>query len=372
MALSTQSFSTFVSNAVAAIQGAATQLVDLTVGSILLSAMEATAALAVWLQGLGLQIAALTRFATSFGTDADSWAADFGFYRIAAKQATGSVTFARFTATNAASIPLGTVVQTADGTQSYAVIADTTQPAYNASTQTYVIAAGTPSASVTVQSVNAAAAANVGAGIISVLGSALPYVDTVSNPIAFMNGADAELDPAFKIRFVLWIAALSRATKTAVNSALEGLSTTINFTLVENYSYAGAWQPGYFYVIVDDGTGYPSAAYLSAAYAAIDAVRPLTSTFGVFAPVVEVANLALTLTTSGVVHATATAAAQAALSAYVDLLATGAPLPLTRIASVAYGIAGVTNVTGITVNGVAADLSATAQQIIKAGTVAVL
>lgn len=369
MALSTQSFSTFVSNAVAAIQGAATKLVDLTVGSILLAAMEATAALALWLQGLALQIAALTRFATSFGSDADSWAADFGFYRIAAKQATGPVTFARFTDTNAASVPLGVVVQTADGTQSYTVIADTTQPAYNATTQTYVIPAGTPSAVVTVQSVNAAAAANVGAGIVSVLGSALPYVDTVNNAAAFVNGADAESDPAFKIRFVLWLAALSRATKTAVSSALEGLSTSINFTLVENYSYAGVWQPGFFYVIVDDGTGYPSSAFLAAAYAAIDAVRPLTSTFAVFAPVAEVANVALTLTTVGVTHATAIAAAQTALIAYIDLLATGVSLPLTRIAGVAYGIAGVTNVTAITINGVAADFNVTPQQIIKAGTV---
>jgi hypothetical protein len=46
-------------------------------------------------------------------------------------------------------------------------------------------------------------------------------------------------------------------------------------------------------------------------------------------------------------------------------------LPLTRVASIAYGVAGVTNVTGITINGVAADLTAATTQIIKAGTVAV-
>jgi uncharacterized phage protein gp47/JayE len=372
MALSTQSFTQMVTNAVAAIQGAATALVDLTTGSILKAAVQAMAALGLWLQGLALQIAALTRFSTSNGTDADSWGADFGFFRIEAQQARGQVTFSRFTDTNAASIPLGTVVQTADGTQSYTVIADTTESAYNAGTQTYVIPAGTPSATVTVQSVNAAAAANVGAGVISVLGSAIPYVDTVNNAAAFVNGADAESDTAYRARFPLWLASLAKATKAAITTALNALSTTINFTLVENYSYSGAYQPGYFYVIVDDGTGYPSSSYLNAAYFAIDAVRPFTSTFGVFAPNVVTANLALTVTSgTGYTHATVTAAVSAALTTYMNTLPTGTSLPLTRVASIAYGVAGVTNVTGIAINGAAADLTAATTQIIKAGTVAV-
>jgi uncharacterized phage protein gp47/JayE len=370
MALSTQSFTQTVSNAVAAIQGAATQLVDVTTGSILLAATQAASAIGMWLQGLALQIAALTRFATSNGTDADSWGADFGFYRIGAKQATGQVTFARFTDTNTASIPLGAVVQTADGTQSYTVIADTTESAYNSGTSTYVIPGGTPSATVTVQSVNAAAAANVSAGVISVLGSAIPYVDTVNNAAAFENGADAEADPSFRARFVTYLASLARATKAAIISALQALSTAINFTLTENQSYSGAYQPGYFYSVVDDGTGYPSSAYLNAAYLAIDAVRPFTSTFGVFAPAVVVANVALTVTSaSGYTHSVVTAAVDAALVAYLNTLATGTSLPLTRVASVAYGVSGVSNVTGITINTVAADLVVTANQIVKAGTV---
>jgi uncharacterized phage protein gp47/JayE len=372
MALSTQSFNQTVSNAVAAIQGAATQLVDVTVGSILLAATQAAAAIGMWLQGLALQIAALTRFATSNGTDADSWGADFGFDRIEAQQATGQVTFSRFTYTNAASIPLGTVVQTADGTQSYTVIADTTEPTYNALSETYVIPAGTMSATVSVQSVNAAAGANVGAGVISVLGSAIPYVDTVNNAAAFVNGADAESDTAYKARFPLWLASLARATEASVTTALNALSATMNFVLVENMSYSGAYQPGYFYAIVDDGTGYPSSTYLANAYAAIDAVRPFTVTFGVFAPNVVSANVALVITSAaGYTHATVTAAVAAALTAYMNALPTGTSLPLTRIASIAYGVAGVMNVTGITINGVAEDLVAATTQIVKAGTVAV-
>lgn len=372
MAISTKLFTTIVSDTVTAIQGAARSLVDLTVGSILRSFAEANAFIVLWLQGIALQLAALTRFATSSGTDADSWAADFGFPRLAAIAATGQVTFSRFTATNQASIALGTVVQTADGTQQYVVIADTTQTAYNAGTQTYVIPAGTASAVVTVQAVNAAAAANVSAGSISVLGQALAYVDTVSNAAAFVNGADAESDTAYRARFVSYIASLPRATKTAVGFAITSIKPGINYTLTENQTYAGVTQFGYFFVVVDDGTGSPSGSFLSAVSNAIDAYRPLNSSFGVFAPVVITAAVNLTLTTSaGFVRATVVAAVNAALLAYINSLPIGATLNYTRIASVAYGVAGVSNVSGVTINSGTTDLPVTAVQIVKAGLITI-
>ena len=48
----------------------------------------------------------------------------------------------------------------------------------------------------------------------------------------------------------------------------------MTYTLVENQTYAGATQYGYFYVVVDDGTGSPSSTLLSSVANAIDAVRP--------------------------------------------------------------------------------------------------
>ena len=95
MAINTQSFGVIVQNAVTAVQGAARQLLDFTVGSVLRAVVEATAAMALWLQGIALQIASLTRFSTSNGPDADSWAADFNFPRLAAQAAQGSVIFSR-------------------------------------------------------------------------------------------------------------------------------------------------------------------------------------------------------------------------------------------------------------------------------------
>lgn len=374
MAIQTQSFATIVANAVTAVQGASKQLIDMTVGSVLRSFVEAVAALALWLQGIALQIASLTRFATSNGADADSWAADYGFVRLAAQPASGSVTFARFTPTAQAVIPPGTVVQTADGSQKYQVIADVAQPAYSALLGAYVLAPGIASISATVQSLTSTAAANAQAGFINTLGGALPGVDTVTNALAFTNGADPESDAAFRARFISYIASLSKATKVAVGNAISSIQQGVVYTFTEGFTYAGAAQLGYFYVVVDDGSGAPSGTFLSTVSNAIDAVRPIGSTFGVFAPVLITANVAMTLTTAGgFVHATVVAQVVAALQAYINTLAIGATLPFTKLSSIAFGASpGVTNVTGITLNGGTADLTTTTQQVIKTGTLAVV
>ena len=150
MTVVSKNFATLVSDQVTAIQGAATKLVDLTIGSILRAVVEANAAVVLWLQGLVLTLLAKTRAATSNGSDLDTWVADFGLTRLAAVAASGSVTFARFTPTNAATVPIGSLVQTGDGTQKYAVTIDVTNPAYSSGAGGYVIGAGVSSVTVPV------------------------------------------------------------------------------------------------------------------------------------------------------------------------------------------------------------------------------
>ncbi|AOY90393.1 hypothetical protein BKK79_00040 [Cupriavidus sp. USMAA2-4] len=216
MAISTKDFTTLVREGVTAIQGYAGALVDLTIGSILRAFVEANAAVVIWLQGLILQVLAITRAATSSGADLDSWVGDFGVTRLMATYGTGHVTFARFTPTQQAVVPLGATVQTKDGTQQYTVVADTTNPAYSGTLGGYVLPAGTASVSVPVVAVTAGAAGNAVAGAVSVISGAIPGVDTVTNPAAFANGADAEKDAALRTRFIAYIRSLSKATKAAV------------------------------------------------------------------------------------------------------------------------------------------------------------
>lgn len=373
MALSTQDFTTLVRNQVAAIQGAARVLVDLTLGSILRACVEANAAIALWLQGLILQLLATTRAATASGADLDSWVADYGVTRLAAVAATGQVTFARFTPTLQAVVPVGATVQTADGTQQFTVTTDTTNPAYSASLGGYVLAANVTSVNVPVTALTAGAGANVSAGQINTITQPIPGVDTVSNAAVFTNGANAETDAALRTRFVAYVQSLSKATKNAVGYAITSIQTGLTYTLVENQQYNGTTDNGYFYVVVDDGTGSPSSILLSTVSNAIDAVRGAGIRFGVFGPVVVNASVAMTCTIAAGYDPVATKAlVAAALKAYINSLTLGQALAFTRLSQVAYDASpGVTNVTAVTLNGGSADLAATSQQVIKYSTVTV-
>ena len=371
--LNTKTFATLVSDQVTAMQAKAAGLVDLAIGSILRALAESNAGVAMWIQQLIVNLLVTTRAATCSGEDLDSWMADFSFMRLSAVQATGQATFSRFTATNQALIPVGSGVTTTDGTQAYSVIADTTNSAYDSTQSGYVIAAGVSSLSVPVQADTAGASGNAQAGTITVISGSIQYVDTVTNSTTFVNGEDAESDDEFRARFVLWIASLSKATKAAIGYALSSMQSGITYTLTENYAYNGTAQPGYFYAVVDDGSGTPSSTFISQAYEAIDAVRGFTIAFGVFPPTVVTAKVALVITTdSSGNHATIVALVQAAIQEYIASLSLGQLLAYTQLVKVAYGASSlVTNVTSLTLNSGTADLSASAKQVIRAGTISV-
>lgn len=372
MALNTKTFATIVSDQVTAIQAASARLIDTTIGSIIRSVAEANAAVVLWLQGLLVQLLALTRASTSTGPDLDSWVADYGVTRLPAVAATGNVTFSRFTATNPAQIPVGARVQTGDGSQIFEVIEDATNPAY--ADGVYTLAAGVASLDVKVQAVTAGAGNNVVIGAINTLATAISGIDTVSNAAAFTNGADAESDAALRARFVAFVASLSKATKEAVGYAITSLQTGLTYTLTENETYPGTVDYGYFYVVVDDGTGTPGSTLLNTVANAVDRVRPVTSRFGVFGPIVVTANVAMTATIASGYDPVATKLlVRNAVINYINGLGLGKPLAWSRLLQVAYDASpGVTNITGLTINGGTSDIGATAKQVVKAGTVSVV
>jgi uncharacterized phage protein gp47/JayE len=373
MALNTQTFTQIVQNSVAAIQAGTKSFQDLTIGSILRAVMESSAAVVLFLQGLIVQLLSITRASTSTAGDLDSWAADYGVARLAAAKATGIVTFSRFTATAQAVVPIAAQVQSFDGTQTFNVTLDTTNTAYNATLGGYVLGAATASISVPVQAVTAGAGGNVAIGALNVIIQAIPGIDTVTNAAAFINGANAETDAAFRTRFVAYIASISKATKGAIGYAITTLKPGVSYALVESAQYNGTAQMGYFYVVIDDGTGYPTSAFLSSAFNAIDSARPVTSTFGVFAPVVVTANVTMTITTgAGYTHSDLVTLVQTAITNYISVLTLGQTLAYTRLAQLAYDASpGVINVYLVTLNGATVDVTATNQQVVKAVSVLV-
>jgi uncharacterized phage protein gp47/JayE len=372
--LQTQTFDQLVQTEAAAIQASSGgTLIDFSVGSILLAFAQAVAMVALWLQGLILQLLTTTRAATASGPDLDSWMADFGVTRLPATAATGTVIFSRFTATQAASIPLGAIVQSADGAQQFFVAADASQAAYNDGDEAYVIPAGVAAINATVQALTPGLAGNLAAGAISALGQSISGLDSVTNAVAFATGAAAETDAALRVRFVNNLASLAKATQSAVGNAIASLREGLSYTLTEDYTYAGAYQPGYFYVVVDDGSGSPPAPLLALVSEGIDAVRGCGIQFGVFAPVAVPAGMAVTVSSaSGYAHADIAAAVKNAILTFIQALPVGASLSWSRLYQVIYAASpGVSTVAGLTVNGGTSDLIVTPQQAIVPGLIVV-
>lgn len=383
MALSTQNFTTLVQNWASAVQSSATQLLDFTVGSILRAIAEAQAGVALWLQGLILQVLATTCLATSVaqagaansvGPAVDSFIADFGLTRIPAISAQGTVTFSRVTPTNAATIPVGAFVQTADGTQTYTVVADPTNGAYSAALNAYVVNASVGSVDVTVQAVNSGAGGNVSAGTITVMQTGVEGIDTVANGSNFTTGINAETNGAIQARFVAFINSLSKGTDGAIAFAITSVQANLQYTINENIDLNNATDYGQVTVVIDDGSGNINSSIVAAVQAVMQGYRAAGIRVSVYAATTLTASAVMTITVGpGYVESTVEAQVQAAIASYLNNVGLANPAPYTRLAQVAYDTSpGVIEVaTGYTLNGTTADLVPTFAQTIKAGTVTV-
>ncbi len=373
MQLQLQNFSTLVSNAAAAVQGAANQLLDLTVGSTLRAILEANAAIGLWMQWLILQVLATTRAATSNGTDLDTWTADFSLTRLPASPATGQATFSRFTPTTAALIPAGISVRTSDGSQTFTVDVGTTNAAWTPKAGGYTLGAGVASIVLPITAVAPGAAGNVQAGAITLLATAIPGVDTVLNAAPLSGGLDAESDAALRARFSSYLASRARATPLAVGAAVLSVQQGLNYTLQENLTPAGTASMGCFVLTVDDGSGAPPASLLTSVAAAVESMRPIGSLYTVQPPTVVTANVSMAITTAtSAVHTTIAANVVQSLTTAINALTLGTPLPYTRLAQLAYAAdPNVINVTALTLNGGTSDLTPNAASLIKAGTILV-
>jgi uncharacterized phage protein gp47/JayE len=360
MILPLQNFTTLVQNMAAGVQGSAAQLIDLSIGSVLRALIEACASVALWMQWLILQVLSMTRAATSSGADLDSWMADFSLTRLAGSQAVGQVTFARYTvSSNAVLIPTGATVSTNDGTLSFAVVAQTSNPAWNGSTG-FVLAAMAASVTVPVQTTTPGLAGNVLPGAIGLLTTAIAGIDTVSNALIFSGGVNAESDAALRSRFQLYINSRSLATAGAVEFAIASLQQGLRYAVLENVDTLGNALPGNFCVVVDDGTGAPPNTLLASASAAVEAVRPIGSTYSVQGPAIIGISVAMSAAISNAQNAAQIALSiQQSVLAWIASLPIGGTLAVSKIEALAHGTdPSVVSVTGTTINNATLDVTA--------------
>ena len=366
MILPLQNFSVLLQNMSAGLQGGSAQLVDLSIGSVMRALLESCASVALWMQWLILQVLATTRAATSIGADLDSWMADFSVTRLPGSQSVGQVVFSRYTPGIMAQIPVGAVVRTADASLSFSVSVDTGNSAWNG-VSGYTLNSGVASLLVPVTAILADVSGNVLAGAISLVGTAIPGVDSVTNQNGLAGGVDAESDIALRTRFQLYINSRSLATVGAIGSAIESLQQGLRYNVLENVDRLGNGVPGNFCVYADDGSGTASAALISAISLAVDGVRPIGSTFSISGPVLVPVAIEIILRTSGrIPDTTVTAGVEVSVISWIRGLPMGSELSVSKLEALAHeSDSSILSVTLAHLNGVEADMQISAGEVFQ-------
>jgi hypothetical protein len=339
-------------------------------GDALLAFWQSVATQLDFLQAQIKLVLALVRAQTSTGADLDSWMAQFGFTREPPTFASGLVTFGKLVpAPSTITIPVGSIVQTPGGAIQYQVVADATQPTWNAGAHGYTLSVGASSLTARVQALVFGSASNVIATQLSQLGSTIPGIDTVTNPAAINNGLDAQSDAAFRAAFVLWLLNLAKATKGAILAAVQGVQQGLRVNLLEDETPQGLPLQGSFTVLIDDGSGSAPANVLSLVSTAVDETRAFGVQQFTATPSLITATIQITIrVASGFNVTNVNAAAQAAISAKVNAGNTGQTLYISDAEGAALGVQGVVAVLpGTTINGIVGDLVPTPGQEIRSG-----
>ena len=362
MNLPVRSLTDIVNDMSAAITASASSLIDISVGSVLRAILEANAAIVLWVQWLVLLTLQATRASTSCGADLDSWMADFSFSRLPAVSSSGTATFSRFSSTASAFISVGTIVKTEDGSVSFSVVSDLTNPAWIPSSCSYSLAPGVASIDLPIIASVAGSAGNVLANTITLLSSAVPGIDSLSNAIPTTGGSDPESDLAFRIRFTNFFAARSRATLDAIGYAISLVGSDLTYVIQENVDANGNARPGNMLIIVDDGSGSLSDSLFTSLSIAIGEVRPVGTTFSIQPPQVIPVQVSLSVETpSELLPSIVQNGVGTAIASYISGRPIGGTLSITRISQLVYQTEPeIINVSSVTLNGGTADLIAQA------------
>jgi len=381
MPLETKSFDTLINDQANAMQGVANQILDFAVGSDFRAIIEANGGLSLWSQSLAVALLAVARLATSHGIEVDSFVGDFGLERTKATPSFGLVTFSRFTATQQALIQAGSfdrstigdlVSSSATGVQ-YSVYADTDNPNYNPDLNAYVIPVNITSASIPVIALINGTIGNVLANQITTIQTNIPYVNSVNNSQPISNGTDQETDQALKAGFPLYLNSLSKAVKQALEAAILSVPGVVRFKLIENEDVNANPKLGFFYSVIDDGSGNASGPLLAMVQDVLDANRGFTIAFSDYAPIPFTTNITVNIETNGSYpDATVQANVTAALTTFISNSAFDALIPYSKIAEIVYDAdPTIINLTSWTLNSGTSDIQLTGRQIAIVGTLTV-
>lgn len=152
----------------------------------------------------------------------------------------------------------------------FMVVADATNPNYNAGLGGYVIQSGTASVVATVQAMTQGAESNIVAGSLVVIvtpGTPAAYISQTQD---IENGQDGESDPAVRVRFQKYISSLAKGTSNAIDAAVLGVQSGLSYTNNDRLDALGNPATAFFTIVVDDGSGAISPTTLASVVAAIN------------------------------------------------------------------------------------------------------
>ncbi len=367
------SFAQIVDNEVAAVEASSSVLYNFNSGSTLNAILQANAGNSLWLQGLVAYLLSIARLATCTGINVDTFINDFGYTRTQPTAATGAVTFSRASPTTNAVIPasnvypgspVAAVVSSSTSQQLYFVTINTANIYWNATQNAYILPSGIGSYDFPVEAVTAGNVGNAQINQINTLYTSIAGIDTVSNAAALDNGTNLATDDETKTGFILYLASLFRATLQAIEYAIQIVPGVVRYNVVENETYPSgspSSMPGFFYAIVDDGTGSPPGSLITNVTASIENYRGLTIAYSVYEPSVTNVTIAVTVEVPSTYSSMiVTANIKNALVTYINELDIGDTLFYTRLVQIMYDSdPNIIDISGYTLNSGTSDLAGT-------------
>jgi uncharacterized phage protein gp47/JayE len=373
MPLPLKSASELVNDQVNAVQASSVVPLDFNIGSILRAVIESNSGNSLWIEALITDLLSKTRLSTCVGEDVDTFVGDFGLQRKAAFAAFGLVTFSRFTYNSQAIIKVGATVYCVTNTTSYSVTIDESNPYYVPSLTAYVIPANTQSISVPVTAITAGSVGNCLANQITTISSVIIGVDSVTNSQPFTNGQDQQSDQSLKNEFPIYLASLFRATRQAIEFAIQIVPGVSRFKLVENKTITGQTQLGFFYAVIDDGSGNASLQLINNVLISVEQYRGLTIAYAVYAPTpFPISVTASVIIDNSVPSLKVISNIQAAIQKCITSKSFDSIFPYSKVPAIIYDSdSSIIDVTSYTLNGGNSDVLITGRQIMTVGTISI-
>jgi len=337
------------------------KITDFSVGSVARTLMEASA---VEIEELYLQILLGLQEAIPV-----SVFNSFNFAALPAIAASGTVRFSCDVSASRVEIPLGTIIKSDSSGFEYATL------------NAVVIEVGQTYVDALVACTETGSLGNCAANTLTTIVNAIAGVTGVTNPLALVNGADAETDASRKSRFTAYISTLSRGTGASLrygatqSAVVDSVGSIVeqakHIAIIEPYLNDATQPVGLVNLYVHNGSGNTSATLVNKVQSDVNGsgTTPGWKAAGVVVDVYAAQDYLVDVTGTITLDsgtASVSVAAGDAIKSYIQALGIGQPVIRSELISAIMAISGVYNVSLATP---ASDVVVTAIQKAMPGTV---